>query len=65
MSPLSEETKEIINKNSLSTMKEGVIVINTSRGPLINEKDLADALISKKVKAAGLDVLTPRTAGTR
>jgi glycerate dehydrogenase len=56
--PLSEETKEIINKNSLSTMKEGVIVINTSRGPLINEKDLADALISKKVKAAGLDVLT-------
>jgi glycerate dehydrogenase len=56
--PLSEDTKEIINKNSLSTMKDGVIVINTSRGPLINEKDLADALISKKVKAAGLDVLT-------
>lgn len=56
--PLSEDTREIINKNSLSMMKDGVILINTSRGPLINESDLAQALKSKKVKAAGLDVLT-------
>ncbi len=56
--PLSDDTREIINKNSLSMMKEGVILINTSRGPLINESELAQALISKKVKAAGLDVLT-------
>jgi glycerate dehydrogenase len=56
--PLSDDTREIINKNSFSMMKEGVILINTSRGPLINESDLAQALISKKVKAAGLDVLT-------
>lgn len=56
--PLSDDTREIINKNSLSMMKEGVILINTSRGPLINESDLAQALLSKKVKAAGLDVLT-------
>lgn len=56
--PLSDDTREIINKNSLSMMKEGVILINTSRGPLINESDLAQALFSKKVKAAGLDVLT-------
>jgi glycerate dehydrogenase len=56
--PLSDDTKEIINKNSLSKMKDGVILINTSRGPLINENDLAEALKSNKVKAAGLDVLT-------
>jgi glycerate dehydrogenase len=56
--PLSDDTREIINKDSLSKMKDGVILINTSRGPLINESDLADALTSGKVKAAGLDVLT-------
>jgi glycerate dehydrogenase len=56
--PLFEDTKEIINKNSISMMRDGVIIINTSRGPLINEQDLADALNSGKVKAAGLDVLT-------
>jgi glycerate dehydrogenase len=56
--PLFEDTREIINKQSIVTMKDGVILINTSRGPLINEQDLADALTSGKVKAAGLDVLT-------
>ena len=56
--PLSEDTREIINSNSLSKMKDGIILINTSRGPLINESDLADALRVGKVKAAGLDVLT-------
>jgi glycerate dehydrogenase len=56
--PLFEDTKEIINKKSIATMKDGVIIINTSRGPLINEQDLADALTSGKAKAAGLDVLT-------
>jgi glycerate dehydrogenase len=56
--PLFEDTKEIINKKSIAMMKDGVIIINTSRGPLINEQDLADALKSGKVKAAGLDVLT-------
>ncbi|PKM88666.1 MAG: glycerate dehydrogenase [Firmicutes bacterium HGW-Firmicutes-10] len=56
--PLFEDTKEIINKQSIDTMKDGVILINTSRGPLIKEQDLADALKPGKVKAAGLDVLT-------
>lgn len=56
--PLFEDTKEMINKQSIDTMKDGVILINTSRGALINEQDLADALKSGKVKAAGLDVLT-------
>lgn len=62
--PLFEDTKEIINRHSIETMKDGVILINTSRGPLINENDLAQALISNKVKAAGLDVLTQEPPAT-
>lgn len=56
--PLFPETKEIINKNTISKMKDGVIIINNSRGPLINEEDLASALNSGKVYAAGLDVVS-------
>lgn len=56
--PLSDETKEMINDKSISTMKDGVILINTSRGPLINEKDLANALNAKKVGYAALDVVS-------
>ena len=54
--PLLPETQGIINKDSISKMKDGVIIINNSRGPLIVEQDLADALNSGKVYAAGLDV---------
>lgn len=54
--PLVPETEGIINKNTISKMKNGVIIINNSRGQLIVEKDLADALNSGKVYAAGLDV---------
>lgn len=61
--PLSDDTKEIINKTSIAQMKPGVILINTSRGGLINESDLADALKSGEVKAAGLDVLTVEPPG--
>lgn len=56
--PLFNETKGIINKESINKMKDGVIIINTSRGPLIVEKDLADALNSGKVAGAGLDVMS-------
>lgn len=56
--PLSDETREMINEKSISTMKDGVVLINTSRGPLINEKDLAIALVSKKVRYAALDVVS-------
>lgn len=56
--PLFPETKEIINKNNINKMKKGVIIINNSRGPLINEKDLMEALQSGKVYAAGLDVVS-------
>ena len=56
--PLVEETREIINRSSIEKMKEGIIIINTARGALINEDDLAHALKSGKVKAAGLDVVS-------
>ncbi len=56
--PLFPETKEIINKSNIAKMKKGVIIINNSRGPLINEEDLAEALNSGHVYAAGLDVVS-------
>ena len=56
--PLFPETKEIINKNTIAKMKDGVIIINNSRGALVAEQDLADALNSGKVYAAGLDVVS-------
>lgn len=56
--PLFPETEGIINKENIAKMKDGVIIINNSRGQLIVEKDLADALNSGKVFAAGLDVVS-------
>lgn len=55
--PLTDSTRHALNKETLKKVKDGVIVLNTSRGPLIHEMDLVDALRSGKVKAAGLDVL--------
>lgn len=56
--PLFPDTEGIINKENISKMKDGVIIINNSRGQLIVEQDLADALQSGKVYAAGLDVVS-------
>jgi glycerate dehydrogenase len=54
--PLFPGTRGIINRENIAKMKDGVIIINNSRGPLIVERDLAEALNSGKVYAAGLDV---------
>ena len=56
--PLTPSTKEIVNKERLALMKPTAIIINTGRGPLVNEQDLADALNEGKIAAAGVDVLS-------
>jgi D-3-phosphoglycerate dehydrogenase len=54
--PLSEKTKHLIGKKELGLMKKNAILINTSRGAVVNEQALVDALKSKKIYGAGLDV---------
>ena len=56
--PLTLATENLINKNAIAKMKNSAIFINTSRGPVINDSDLAEALNNGKIQAAGLDVLT-------
>ncbi|MCC8138164.1 MAG: D-2-hydroxyacid dehydrogenase [Clostridiales bacterium] len=56
--PLFPSTEGIINKEAIAKMKDGVVIINNSRGPLVVEQDLADALNSGKVAAAALDVVS-------
>ncbi|MDF2988422.1 MAG: D-isomer specific 2-hydroxyacid dehydrogenase NAD-binding [Eubacterium sp.] len=56
--PLTEETKELINKDTLSGIKSGAFLINTSRGPVISEKDVADALNSGRLAGAAVDVVS-------
>ena len=54
--PLTDETKYIINADSISKMKDGVMLINTGRGMLIHTNDLIEGLKNKKIGSAGLDV---------
>lgn len=56
--PLTADTRELVNARRLALMKPTAILINTGRGPLIHEQDLADALNSGRLYAAGLDVLS-------
>lgn len=55
--PLTPGTREMVNAGRLATMKRSALLINTSRGPLVNEADLADALNTGRIAGAGLDVL--------
>ncbi len=55
--PLSKETKHLVGANAISKMKDGVMIVNTARGGLIDTEALIDAMKSGKVLAAGLDVL--------
>lgn len=56
--PLTPDTKYIVNAERLATMKANAIIINTGRGPLVNEQDLADALNNGTIAAAAVDVLS-------
>lgn len=55
--PLTDETRGIINRGNIAKMKRGVLIVNTSRGPLIIEDDLAEALADGHVAGAAVDVL--------
>ena len=54
--PLNDQTKHLINKETIGKMKPNAVIVNTGRGPLINEKDLCEALAAKRIAGAGLDV---------
>jgi len=54
--PLNEQTKHMINKDTIAKMKPSAVIINTGRGALINEADLCEALAAKRIAGAGLDV---------
>lgn len=64
--PLTEETEGMINKNTIAKMKDGVMFINTSRGGLVVEEDLREALLDQKISFAAVDVVSqePMQEGT-
>jgi glycerate dehydrogenase len=61
--PLTSETTKLINKERLELMKKTAFLINTSRGPVVDEHALADALNSERIAGAGLDVLSQEPPG--
>ena len=62
--PLMPESKHLINKKSLALMKPTAYLINTARGGLVHEGDLAEALKAKKIAGAGIDVFEKEPPGT-
>lgn len=56
--PLTQDSIELINEAAISKMKDGAILLNTARGPLLNEQDVADALRSGKLRGAAVDVVS-------
>lgn len=61
--PLTEQTRHLINQDSINLMKEGVILINTGRGPLVDERSVAEALQKGKIRAFCGDVLSTEPPG--
>jgi len=62
--PLTDKTKNLINSSNLKTMKKNSIIVNTSRGGIINEKDLDEALNKEFIFGAGLDVFEKEPPNT-
>ena len=60
--PLFEETRNLIDRENIAKMKDGVMILNTARGPVVNENDLAEALKAGKVRGAAVDVLCQEPA---
>lgn len=58
--PLTEETENLINKDSIDLMRKDAIIINTARGGVINQEDLAQALIKNRIEGAAIDTLSPQ-----
>ena len=56
--PLTEDTRHLVNKERLEKVKKNVVIINTGRGPLVNDEDLAQALNDNQLMAYGADVIT-------
>ncbi|MDQ1239861.1 MAG: D-3-phosphoglycerate dehydrogenase / 2-oxoglutarate reductase [Thermodesulfobacteriota bacterium] len=61
--PLTDDTRGLINAQNIAKMKDGVRIVNCSRGPVVNEEDLADAIESGKVAGAALDVYSTEPPG--
>ncbi len=61
--PLTNETRNLINSDSIAKMKDGAFIINCARGGIVNETDLYDALVSGKLGGAALDVFTEEPPG--
>ena len=62
--PLTEETKNLFNKKSIAEMKDGAVVLNMSRGGIVNEKDMYEALKEGRIGGYGADVLENELEGT-
>ena len=63
--PLTPDTREMVNRQRLATMKRNALLINTARGGLIDEQDLADALNDGRIAGAALDVLSAEPPARR
>ena len=62
--PLNDQTKGLFNKDAFSKMKSTAVLVNTSRGPVVNQEDLYTALTTGEIRAAGLDVTVPEPLPT-